>query len=98
MIQGHVKLIDKEHHKAIVRTEFDDLIVLRIKDDTKVDVGDTIVGALDCQGENFVLDHSKRVGLAVFIENAHRLFANSGRGNNTRHLNHPVNALRKAVA
>ncbi len=40
MIQGHVKLIEKDHRKAIVRTEYDDLVVLRILDEAKVDVGD----------------------------------------------------------
>lgn len=98
MIQGHVRLIDKDQRKAIVRTEYDDLVVLRILDGTKVDVGDIIVGALDCQGENFVLDHSKRVGVQVFIENGHRLFASAGGGNGSRRANHSNQMLRRAVA
>jgi len=98
MIQGHVKLMDKDHRKAIVRTEYDDLVVLRILDGTKVDVGDIIVGALDCQGENFVLDHSKHVGVPVFIENGHRLFASAGRRNGTRQAARPVHLVRRAVA
>ena len=98
MIQGHVRLIDKDQRKAIVRTEYDDVIVLRILDGTKVDPGDIIVGALDCQGENFVLNHSKHVGVQVYIENGHKLFASAGRGNSTRHANHSTQFLRRAVA
>ena len=98
MIQGHVRLIDKDQRKVIVRTEYDDLVVLRILDGTKVDVGDIIVGALDSQGENFVLDHSKRVGVQVFIENGHRLFATARRGNGSRQANHAHPYLRRAVA
>ncbi len=98
MIQGHVRLIDKDQRKAIVRTEYDDLVVLRILDGTKVDVGDIIVGALDCQGENFVLDHSKHVGVQVYIENGHRLFASAGRGNGSRQANHSHPYMRRAVA
>ncbi len=74
MIQGQVKLIDKDQHKAIVRTEYDDLIVLRILDSARMDVGDTIVGWLDCQGENFVLDINKEEGVRVYVENGRRLF------------------------
>lgn len=98
MIQGHVKLMDKDHRKAIVRTEYDDLVVLRILDGTKVDVGDIIVGALDCQGENFVLDHSKHVGVPVYIENGRRLFASAGRRTGTRQINRPIHLVRRAVA
>ena len=98
MIQGHVKLMDKDHRKAIVRTEYDDLVVLRILDGTKVDVGDIIVGALDSRGENFVLDHSKHVGLAVYIENGHKLFASAGRRNGVRQVNRPLHLVRRAVA
>jgi hypothetical protein len=99
MIQGHVKLVHKEQRKAIVRTEYDDLIILRILDGTKLDVGDTIVGALDCQGENFVLDHTKHVGVSVYIENGHKLFASAGRGVGTRQVTRSThNTLRRAVA
>ncbi len=98
MIQGHVRLIDKDQRKVIVRTEYDDLVVLRILDGTRVDVGDIIVGALDCQGENFVLDHSKRVGVQVYIENGHGLFSSAGRGHTSRHANLSAQVLRRAVA
>ncbi len=98
MIQGHVKLIDKDHRKAIVRTEYDDLVVLRILDGTRVDVGDIIVGPLDCQGENFVLDHSKHVGVPVVVENGHKLFATAGRQNGTHQATRPFHIARRAVA
>ncbi len=98
MIQGHVKMIDKDTRKIVVRTEYDDLVVLRILDGTKVDIGDMIVGQLDCQGENFVLDHSKHVGVQVYIENGRKLFATAGRSNGTRPANRSIHFVRRAVA
>ena len=84
MIQGQIKLVDKDQHKAIVRTEYDDLIVLRILDSERVDVGDTIVGWLDCQGENFVLDIDKEIGVRVYVENGRKLFVTPGQRSASR--------------
>jgi hypothetical protein len=74
MIQGYVRKVDRGISKAVVRTEYDDLIILRILDGSRVDVGDAIVGSLDSQGDNFIFDHSKRRGVHVYIENGRRLF------------------------
>ncbi len=95
MIQGHVKLIDSQH-KAIVRTEYDDLIVLRVLDGSRLDTGDIIVGSLDCQGENVVLDINKQVGVRVYVENGRRLFASARQRTTSRHSipsDHPVRRL-----
>jgi hypothetical protein len=85
MIQGYVKFADKVQHKVTVRTEYDDLIVLRVLDRTKIDVGDAIVGALDSHGENFVLDLNKQIGVRVYVENGRRLFISAGQKAASRH-------------
>jgi hypothetical protein len=95
MIQGHVKLIDSQH-KVIVRTEYDDLIVLRVLDRSRLDIGDIIVGSLDCQGESVVLDINKQVGVRVYVENGRRLFASARLRTTSRHSSpsdHPVRRL-----
>jgi hypothetical protein len=98
MIQGYVKLTDKDHRKVIVRTEYDDLVVLRVLDGTKMEVGDAVVGALDCQGENLIFDLNKRVGVQVFVENGHRLFASAGASSGSRHTLPSGRSMRRAVA
>ena len=85
MIQGYVKLTDKHQRKVTVRTEYDDLIVLRILDGARIDVGDAIVGTLDCQGENLVLDLNKHVGVRAYVENGRPLFALAERRTASRH-------------
>jgi hypothetical protein len=85
MIQGYVRHRDNEQHKVVVRTEYNDLIVLRVLDDTKIDVGDAVVGALDCRGENFILDLNKQRGVRVYVENGHKLFAVPERKVPSRH-------------
>ncbi|RPH37386.1 hypothetical protein EHM92_02820 [bacterium] len=98
MIQGYVKLRDKDQRKVIVRTEYDDLIVLRILDGANIDVGDAIVGALDCQGENFILDLNKQLGVRVYVENGHRLFASAGRHTEDRHSIQSGRSVRRLEA
>jgi len=78
MIQGYVRRADKDQRKVTVRTEYDDKIVLRILDGAMMDVGDAVVGALDCQGENFILDMNKHLGIRVYVENGRKLFALAG--------------------
>jgi hypothetical protein len=93
MIQGYVKLTHKDQHKVIVRTEYDDLIVLRILDRTAINVGDAVVGALDCQGETIIFDLNKHIGIRVYVENGRKLFAIGGQKVPSRHSipsNHSV--------
>jgi len=97
MIQGHVKLVSREHHKAIVHTEYDDLIVLRILDGARPDVGDVVVGLLDCKGERLVLDLNKHVGVRVFVENGRRLFVAPGGRPVSRHSVHTSNLVRRVA-
>ena len=85
MIQGYITAVVRDQNRAIVRTEYGDLIAFRILDGTPVDVGDAIVGSLDQQGETFILDHSKHAGVLVYLENGRRLFALAGRRSQGRH-------------
>lgn len=98
MIQGYITQVAKDQCRALVQTEFGDLVSFRILDGSIIDVGDPIVGALDHQGENLILDLKRRDGVLVFIENGRRLFASAGRGADVRHSRQAERLVQKLSA